>query len=551
LNPEEGIVKILKQEGTEFLSVMPIGNITREASHEKLRLIMMRTERFAVGLADGYSRASNGKRIGVVNLQGGAFPVGPEIAAGAVAQAFEDSSPILGIMNGPTLGQLGQNRFDITRQYSGITKWTAYIPESRRIPEVMRRAFTYLRTGRRGPVILHCSGGTAGNWDDYDEAKYPYEPVKGWRCIGDPRDVEVAVRALLASSRPTLYAGQGVFYAEAWDELVEFAELVQVPVVTTLLAKSVFPEDHPLSAGVSGLPAEHYLGGADLVFGIGESFSPGDFKHYFDGTGKTIIQADVDERDINTRYKVDCAIIGDAKLILQQLIEEVKRQRGPRRKNEKLIDELASLRAKKLHNYKQAIESDEKPINPYRVYWDLMNTIDRKSSVVTHDAGNTRDQLRTIYEAIIPRGFIGWGNASSLGFGLSAAAGAKLAYPERTCIHITGDAGFMYQVGNFESLLRENIAITTMHINNSAFGGYGPGFWGPGHNPETSVVTSSAVLNTSRMAEGLGEHAERIEEPDEIVPAIKRAIVVNQSGKPAFLEFICSQYPIYDGWMHA
>jgi acetolactate synthase-1/2/3 large subunit len=287
------------------------------------------------------------------------------------------------------------------------------------------------------------------------------------------------------------------------------------------------------------------------VFGIGESLSPGDFKHYFDGSGKSIIQADIDERDINTRYKVDHAIIGDAKLILRQLIEEVKRQRGPRRKNEKLTDEIASLRAKKMQNYKQAIESDKKPINPYRVYWDLMNTIDRKSSVVTHDAGNTRDQLRTIYEAIIPRGFIGWGNASSLGFGLSAAAGAKLAYPERTCIHVTGDAGFMYQVGNFESLLREKIAITTIHINNSAFAGYGPGFWGPGHNPETSVVTSSAVLNTSRVVEGLGEYAERIEEPDEIAPAVRRAIKVNRSGKPAFLEFICSQYPIYDGWMHA
>lgn len=550
MNPEEGIIKVLKREGTEFLSVMPVGNITREASRQKLRLIMMRTERFAVGLADGYSRASNGKKIGVFNIQGGAFPVGPEIAQGAVAQAFEDSSPILGIMTGPTLAQLGQNRFDITRQYSGITKWTAYIPESRRIPEFMRRAFTYLRTGRRGPVVLHCSGGTEGNWDDYDEAMYPYETVKGWRCMGDTRDVEVATRALLAASRPVLYAGQGVFYAEAWDELLEFAELAQVPVVTTLLAKSVFPEDHPLSAGVSGLPAEHYLGGADLVFGIGESISPGDFKHYFNGSGKIVIQADIDERDVNTRYNVDHAIIGDAKLVLRQLIEEVKRHGAPRR-NDKLADEIRGLKAKKTEKYRQAVESDEKPINPYRVYWDLMNTIDRKRSVLSHDAGSTRDQLRTIYEATIPRGFIGWGNASSLGFGLSAAAGAKLAYPERICIHVTGDAGLMYQVGNFESLVRESIAITTIHINNSGFAGYGPGFWGQGHNPETSAVTPSTTLNTSRMVEALGEHAERVEDPDEIVPAIRRAVNVNLSGKPAFLEFICSQYPVYDEWLHA
>jgi acetolactate synthase-1/2/3 large subunit len=556
LDPQEGIIKILKQEGVEFLSVMPVGNLTYQASKEKLRIIMMRNERFAVGLADGYSRASNGKKIGVFNVQGGAFPVGAEIAQGAVAQAFEDSSPILGIMAGPMLSQLGQNRFDITRQYSGITKWTAYIPESRRIPEFMRRAFTYLRTGRRGPVILHTSSWSFGtlelaNWGDYDNTKYPYEPVKGWRCPGDPRDVEVTVRAILAAKKPVIYAGQGIFYADACQELVEFAELIQVPVVTTLLAKSAFPEDHSLSAGVSGIPAEHYIGGADLVFGIGESLSPGDFKHYFNGSDKIIIQADIDERDINTRYKIDHAIIGDAKLILQQLISEVKKQaRQGIRKNEKLQDEIRDLKAKKMSQYKQAIESNERPINPYRVYWDLMNTIDRTNSVVSHEAGNTRDQLRTIYEAIIPRGFIGWGNASSLGFGLSAAAGAKLAYPERDCIHVTGDGGIMYQIGNFEALVRENIAITTIHINNSGFAGYGPGFWGSGHNPETSVVTSSNILSTGRMAEALGEHAERVEEPDEIVPAIKRAIKVNHSGKPALIEFICSQYPVYDGWMH-
>ncbi|MGD0328871.1 MAG: thiamine pyrophosphate-dependent enzyme [Nitrososphaeria archaeon] len=555
LGPQEGIIKILKQEGIEFLSVMPVGNLTPQASKEKLRIIMMRTERFAVGLADGYSRASNGKKIGVFNIQGGAFPVGAEIAQGAVAQAFEDSSPILGIMAGPTLSQLGQNRFDITRQYSGITKWTAYIPESYRIPEFMRRAFTYLRTGRRGPIVLHCSSVNRGpeelNWGDYDNTKYPYEPVKGWRYPGDPRDVEVTVKALLAAKKPVIYAGQGIFYADACQELVEFAELVQVPVVTTLLAKSAFPEDHPLSVGVSGIPAEHYIGGADLVFGIGESLSPGDFKHYFDGSGKIIIQADIDERDINIRYKIDHAIIGDAKLILQQLISEVKRQgRQGIRKNEKLQDDIRGLKAKKMEKYKQAIESNEKPINPYRVYWDLMNTIDRRNSVISHEAGSTRDQLRTIYEAIIPRGFIGWGNASSLGFGLSAAAGAKLAYPKRDCIHVTGDGGIMYQIGNFEALVRENIAITTIHINNSGFAGYGSGFWGSGHNPETSAVTSSTILSTSRIAEGFGEHAERVEEPDEIMPAIKRAIKVNRSGKPALLEFICSQYPVYDDWMH-
>jgi acetolactate synthase-1/2/3 large subunit len=214
LKPENGIIRILKQEGTEFLSVMPVGNMVNPAHEEDLRIIMMRNERFAVALADGYSRASNGKKIGVFNVQGGTFPVGSEIAFGAVAQAMEDSSPILGLMNGPPLSQLGHNRFDITGLYGGITKWAAYVSESNRIPEFMRRAFTYLRTGRRGPVILNTasSRGPAVNWGEYDETEFPYLPVKGWKYPGDPRDVEVAVRALLAAKKPIIYAGQGIFY---------------------------------------------------------------------------------------------------------------------------------------------------------------------------------------------------------------------------------------------------------------------------------------------------------------------------------------------------
>ncbi len=553
MKADNGIIRILQQEGTEFMSVMPVGNLTRAANEENLRIIMMRNERFAVALADGYSRASNGKKIGVFNLQGGAFPVGSEIAQGAVAQAMEDSSPILGLVNGASPDDIGQNRFDTTRQYSGITKWTGYIAQSTRIPEFMRRAFTYLRTGRRGPVILQTSGSRrpGPNWSEYDETEFPYEPVKGWKYPGDPHDVEVAIRALLAAKNPIIYAGQGIFYGDACDELKEFAELVQVPVLSSLLAFSVLPSDHPLDLGVRGTPVDHFLVGADLVFGIGESLAPGGFKHLFSGKGKVIVQCDIDERDINTRYMVDHAIIGDAKLVLQQMIAEVRKQAGSngRPKNEALLNKIKDLKDQKFQKFKEGIESNEKPINPYRVYWDLIHTLDRNNSTVTHDAGGTRDGLSTIYQPLIPRGFIGWGNCSSLGFTLGAAMGAKLAYPERQVVGVTGDAGIMYQIGNYEATLRENVAIIIMHINNSGFSGYGPGFWGPGHNPETSAVTSSSVLSTARMVEGLGMHSERVVEPDEVIPAIKRALKVTQSGKPAFLEMITLPYPVYGAWI--
>lgn len=215
-----GVIKIIQQEGTEFLSVMPVTPITIAASEESLRIVMMREERFAVALADAYSRASNGKKIGVFSIQGGAFPVGT-MSFGAVHQAYEDGTPILGITSSVTPSSSGQNRFDWTQEYKGITKWTAYVPQSERIPEFMRRAYTYLRTGRRGPVLLHLAQGWGkDSLPDYDEMKFPYMTVKGWKSPGDPRDVELAVRALLAAKKPVIYVGQEVFYVDACEELI-------------------------------------------------------------------------------------------------------------------------------------------------------------------------------------------------------------------------------------------------------------------------------------------------------------------------------------------
>ena len=540
-----GLVRILKTEGVTWVSTFPVSGINNACGEEGIQNLMMRTERFAVAVADGYSRVSNGKQIGVCSVQGGMNAAGLQAAYGAMAQAFEDSSPILCIASGIGASSTGASHYNIPRSFEGVTKWVGCINQARRVPEFMRRAFSYLRTGRPGPVLILLPP----DLDEYDESEYPYKTVKGWKHPGDPRDVEVAVKALLSTKNPLIYAGQGVFYADACDELLKFADLVQAPVLTTLKGKSVFPENHPLSIGVRGGPAEHYLQCSDLVFAIGTSLTPGRFSHRVP-SGKVIIQSTIDELDINRCYTVDHAIIGDAKLVLNQLIAEVQRQTSPRGlgKNKRVQREIENLKRKFIEKYMPQLTSDDKPINPYKVYWDLMHTIDRENSSVTHDSGNTRDQTSTIYEAIIPHGYIGWGNVSTLGFGLGAAMGAKLAHPERTVVNITGDAGVGYQLGNYEALVKNEIAITTIHINNSAFAGYGPGFWGPGHDPYTSKVTPSTVLNMAKAVEAIGEYSERVEEPDEINPALKRAFKTNRSGRPAFLEVICGQYPVYGRW---
>jgi thiamine pyrophosphate-dependent acetolactate synthase large subunit-like protein len=329
--------------------------------------------------------------------------------------------------------------------------------------------------------------------------------------------------------------------------------LVQAPVLTTLKAKSAFPEDHPLSIGVRGEPAVHFLQECDLVFAIGTSLSVRHFRHAIpDAAHKTIVQCTVDALDINRSYAVRHALIGDAKLTLRALVGKIAAQMGSEaHRNEALVAEIADAKAQFDARYAPLLASDGVPINPYRVYGDLMKAIDPHNSFVTHDSGNTRDQLSTVYRALIPRGFLGWGNVSTLGFSLAAAAAAKLAYPERQCVNVTGDAGVGYMLGNFEALVRHQIGVTTIHINNGGFSGYGPGFWGPGHDPYTCELCEHAVADMSDAARAMGCYAEDVTDPAEIIPALRRAFCENETGRPAYLEIICRQYPVFGAWAKA
>ena len=180
-----------------------------------------------------------------------------------------------------------------------------------------------------------------------------------------------------------------------------------------------------------------------------------------------------------------------------------------------------------------------------------MKALDPKNSFVTADSGNTRDQTSTVYEAQIPRGFLGWGNVSTLGFSLAGAVAAKLAYPNRQCVHVTGDAGVCYMMGNFEAVARYGIGITTLHINNGGYSGYGPGFWGAGHDPYTWKVSDHSKACMANMAKAVGFHSEDVDKPSEIIPALKRAFDENAKGRPAFVEFLCSHHPVHGGWVRS
>lgn len=541
-----GIARILKQEGIGWVSTFPTCRVNNALGREGIPLVMTRDDRYAVAVADAFSRITAGNQIGVCTFQGGVNAAGMQYAYAGMAQAFEDGSPVLCITDGVPAGSSGNSQFDAASSLKTVSKWFGYLDRPERVPEFMRRAFTMLRNGRPGPVVLAIPNATG----TYDETADPYIPVKAWKSAPDPADVAAAVDLLLKARSPLIYAGEGVIYAGACDELKAFAELVNAPVITTLKAKGAFPENHPLFVGTRGDHTVNYLTKSDLILAVGSSLSPGRFSHAIpDAASKTIIHCTVDELHVNKIYPTAQALIGDARFTLQALSKEVSsRSSGARRPVEDVALEIKAARESGLTQYREAMASDDKPINPYRVYGDLMKVLDPYNSFITHESGNTRDQLSTVYETLVPRGFLGWGNVSTLGFGLAGALAARLADPQRPSVVVTGEAGLGYMLGNLEVALRQKLGITVAHISNGGFAGYGPGFWGEGHDPFTHAVLGYDEIDMSKVIGDLGFHAQRVSEPAEVIPALKSALAANESNQPSYIEFICSQYPIYGKW---
>jgi acetolactate synthase-1/2/3 large subunit len=530
------VARILKSEETNYLFCFPNNDLIDAVSLAGIKPIMVRTERTAVGMADAYSRINNGRRLGICAFQNGP---GIENAFGGVAQAFSDSTPILVCARGEPQRRIAAlPNFDAVRNYERVTKWSARVAHADMIPDYLRRAFTYLRAGRPGPVLLEFPQEVFAS--EVDEKGLDYSPVKGVRSMADPAAVDAAARALVKAARPLIHAGQGVLYAEATPELVDLAELLDAPVMTTLPGKSAFPEDHPLALGCGGrtgpLAAARFLAECDLVFAAGASLSISGFAAPIPA-GKVAVQLTVDERDLNKEYPVQHLLMGDAKLVLGQLLEAVRSLLGPDGRRGGGGDtalRVKAVREQWIAEWMPRLTSEEVPLNPYRVIWELQQVLDLDNTVATHDAGSPRDQMAPFWKALKPRSYIGWGKSTHLGYGLALAMGAKVAMPDKTVLNIMGDAAFGMIGMDVETAVRNRIGTLTVILNNSCLGGYDKYL----HNATEIYGTRYLSGDYAKVAEGLGAHAERVERPSEIAPAVKRALAETARGRPAVLEMV-------------
>jgi acetolactate synthase-1/2/3 large subunit len=532
------VAQALAAEEVDFIVGFPENRVLDSAATASIRPIITRTEKVAVNVADGYARMLSGAKPGVCAVQDGP---GAEAAFGGLAQAYGDRSPVLVLCGDFDRSAQGiEPNFDAPHALAQVARWTAAVDSVDGIAPTLHSGFARLRAGR-GPVAIAIARDLM--YEQVTGLAPRYTTTRAFRSEGDPGDVEELAVALRRAGRPVIVAGQGVLYAEATSELIAAAVELAAPVMTTLNGKSAFPEDHALALGTAGRSrpdmVSHFLQSADLILGVGTSFTRSDYITEMP-SGTALAQITHSPSDIGKCYPVVAGAVGDAKLVLGQLLACVKHHRpNETRSCSTVAREIATVKDRYLCRWRQRLESTDTPISPYRVISELNRALDKARTVLTHDSGNPRDQLTAFYETTTPHGYIGWGKTTHLGTGLGLALGAKLAAPDWTAVNVMGDAALGMVGMDLETGVRERLPIVTVVMNNGVMGGYGA------HMPNAVRLHRSNELSGDYrgVADALGLHSESVRDPADLSASLKRCIDQSKRGKSALLEVVTCEEP--------
>ena len=555
----DAIVHALEKEGVEYISGFagggeaPLWPALRQSP--TIKVFAARHERQGVEIADGYARATG--KVGVALC--GTGPGATNTLTG-IAGAYADNIPVLLLMGQHPLANMGR---EIQQEapssiFDSFVKWKGTFSKIEDIPSIMRRAFTALRSGTPGPVVLEMPSDVLSS-EAPDDVLY-YEPVgPGRKAAADPSDIERAADILVNADYPILNLGGGVLAAEAWDEARELAEMLSMPVATTLVGKGTFPENHPLSLGGGVYPRSKYASGqalhinrkADAVLAVGNSFR---LPNGTDGRpipeGVKLIHVNADSEDLNKIYPADVPVLADARLALQALNQAVRDRLGSGGGGikEEIVAEIQQARVKWLGEWEAVFNDATTPTNGYRVVQELMKLVDLDRTVALHDAGGSRGYLSPFWMATRPRNYIGMGGMAAMGWSMGATVGAKLGKPDHLVFNVIGDASFGMVGMEIETAVRMGLPTLTVLLNN---GGTGGGLMSMARDNAAPPAMAELGGNFSVVAQGLGAYSERIEDPAEVSAALGRCIQATESGQAALCEVIIRPMPTpeaHDDW---
>jgi thiamine pyrophosphate-dependent acetolactate synthase large subunit-like protein len=509
------------------------------AETDEISLMYARQERVAFDICDGFARASGNPAVVFTD----AGPAAANLMGGLV-NSWADSVPVL-FFGGHVDRNLTASKFTkeipFLDMFGPVSKWSAVIDDPSQVGEILRRAFMHLRTGRPGPVALamplDVSKMEVGNFE-----YVPVSPRPRVRSGADPEAVNAAVDLIGKAERPYVYVGAGVLFSEATAELVRLAELLSLPVATTLNGKSAFPEDHPLALGIGGfgrasyssLPATRTAESADVILTIGCGFK----QHATvvrPSQGTRHIQIDIDPAEINRDHVADVAILGDAKVVLRQLVEAAKSRLPATRhaRNERRLQEIGALKAEWEKVCTPLFTSAATPINPFRVTREFARLVDPNETIVLHDAGTVRGTTSQHYVAPRPRSFLGFGVASAMGWSIGAAMGAKKAHPDKLVVAFVGEEAFNETAMDIETSIRNNAPVLIIVKNNRKI----PDTEG-GKSRKLALARFHQGVDICPLATALGAKAYRIEQPADLAATLKAAIADVKGGQTAVVDVV-------------
>ena len=527
----QAAVSILKAEGATHLFGLPGAAINPFYKAMQLdgglRHTLARHVEGASHMAEGYTRAAPGN-IGV--CIGTSGPAGTDMITGLYS-ASADSIPILCITGQAPVAKLHKEDFqavDIAAIAKPLTKMAVTVLEPAQVPGVFQQAFHLMRSGRPGPVLIDLPIDVQQAEIEFDPGTYA--PLEAFKPRATRAQIERALDMLQSAQRPLIVAGGGVINADAAELLVEFAELTGVPMVPTLMAWGVIPEDHRLNAGMVGLQTSRRYGNAsmlaaDFVLGIGNRWAnrhTGGLATYT--AGRTFVHVDIEPTQIGRVFAPDYGIVSDAGAALELFLEVARERDLPDR--EEWADECDERKRTMLRK----TNFDDVPLKPQRVYQEMNRAFGEHVRYVS-TIGLSQIQAAQLLHVHRPRHWINAGQAGPLGWTIPAALGVATADPDATVVALSGDYDFQFMIEELAVGAQHNIPYIHVVVNNAYLGLIRQSQ--RGFDMDYCVQLSFENVNSPglgsygvdhvKVAEGLGCKALRVFEPDEIRPALERA----------------------------
>ncbi len=522
------LAQALKNEGVStmfFVSGGPMDEFYDEADQIGIRLIDARHEQGAAMMAHGWSRVTG--EVGICAACSG--PGTTNLVTGIVT-AMADACPVIALGGSSSSELTHWDDFQEVDQVSlmrPITKWAGQANSAARIPELVSIAFRKCWGSRPGPVYLDLPGDVLHQEVEEDTVYYPTNSRTDARSMGDPDLVKRAIEMLAEAERPLVLTGTGVFWSRAWNELQEFVETTGIPFYTTPQGRGVIPDDHELS-----FPAARSMAfrEADVAISIGTRnswiwqfmqaprFSP-DLK---------FIQVNTDREEIGHNRPADLGIVGDARMVLQQLTQEAKEQGFENKKGSPWVGQLRAREATNAERNEPLLNSDQVPIHPLRMMKEIRDFLPQDAIVVV-DGHETLNFARQSIPTYLPGHRLNSGGSGCMGVGVPFGIGAQAAMPDKKVLVVHGDGSFGINAINLDTAVRHNLpVVTVINVN---------GGWTatPAGQPLKPWIFIGANQRYDKLGEALGTHGEYVDRPEQLRPALERAFA---SGKPAVINVV-------------